>query len=83
LDFVAQEVKQLLPKSVLVQERSFKYLDEAGEEKEEIIPDFHYLDKDQIIMTMYGTIQYSQGTAENLQIQLDEIKQHLNLASAV
>jgi hypothetical protein len=81
LGFIAQEVKQLLPKSVPVQEQTFKYTDENGEEKEEVIENFHYLDKDQIIMTLYGTVQYLQGTVGNLQQELQIVKQHLQLES--
>ena len=78
LGFIAQEVKQILPKSVPIQQQTFKYkvdpegrIDENGEEKEEVIEDFHYLDKDQILMSLYGAVQYLQWENETLKSQLN------------
>jgi hypothetical protein len=71
LGFIAQEVKQLLPKSVPIQEQTFKYTDENGEEKEETISDLHYLDKDQILMSLYGCVQYLQKENEQLKKELE------------
>lgn len=74
LGFIAQDVKEYLPKSVKINSMTFNYTEENGEEIKEVIEDFHTLDKDQILMTLYGAVQYLQGFIGNIQKENEGLK---------
>ena len=83
MGFIAQEVKQYLPKSVPIHDQEFNYIDENGEEKQEVIKDLHHLDKDQILMALYGTVQYLQNKLDSFKEENESLKNRLETSETV
>lgn len=67
LGFIAQEVKNIFPKSVDIKPNELYNID-----------DFHNLNIDQMINALFGAFQKSQQYIEELKVENDLIKQRLN-----